>query len=135
MNVLVTGASGFLALDRLRAGSPLSGRAYFVAQDEPCAFGTWVNALLAAAGHPPVRRRVPLGPVKAAATLLEHGRTLARALGLPFEPPPARFLGEQVSTAHWFDLSAARRDLGYRPRVSTAEGLARLAAHLAEAGR
>jgi len=33
---------------------------------------------------------------------------------------------EQLSTAHWFDLSAAARDLGYRPTVSIDEGLRRL---------
>ena len=56
-------------------------------------------------------------------------------MGLRGEPPLTRFLVEQASTAHWFDISAARRDLGYRPRVSMAEGLARLTAHLSEAAR
>ncbi|EKD32833.1 MAG: hypothetical protein ACD_76C00138G0001, partial [uncultured bacterium] len=28
--------------------------------------------------------------------------------------------------AHWFDISAARRDLGYEPRVSIEEGIKRL---------
>ena len=37
-----------------------------------------------------------------------------------------RFLARQLSTAHWFDLRAARRDLGYQPRVSIDEGMKRL---------
>ncbi len=36
-------------------------------------------------------------------------------------------LAKQLSTAHWFDISAAKRDLNYSPRVSTAEGFERLA--------
>jgi nucleoside-diphosphate-sugar epimerase len=124
-----------LALDRLYAGSPLCGRAYFITQGEPCGFGVWVNALLTAAGLPPVRRRLPVRPARLAAGLLERGYGLAGAMGLPGEPPLTRFLVEQASTAHWFDISAARRDLGYRPRVSMAEGLARLTAHLSEAAR
>ena len=44
------------------------------------------------------------------------------------EPPLTRFMARQLSTAHWFDISAARRDLGYKPRVSIDEGLRRLAA-------
>ncbi|MBW2212669.1 MAG: 3-beta hydroxysteroid dehydrogenase, partial [Deltaproteobacteria bacterium] len=34
----------------------------------------------------------------------------------------------QLSTAHWYDISAARRDLGYDPKVSYAEGMVRLKA-------
>jgi nucleoside-diphosphate-sugar epimerase len=35
-------------------------------------------------------------------------------------------LARQLSTTHWFSIVAARRDLGYEPRVSIAEGLGRL---------
>ena len=52
-------------------------------------------------------------------------------LRLQQEPPLTRFTVEQLSTAHWFDISAAKRDLGYTPKVSMAEGLARLSQHLA----
>ncbi|MEU8196407.1 NAD-dependent epimerase/dehydratase family protein [Microbispora amethystogenes] len=114
-----------LALDRLRPGSPLAGRAYFVTQGEPCGFGEWLGLLLRAAGLPPVTRRAPVGPALRAARLLER----VRRLPLTRRLPPLLFLVEQASTAHWFDISAARRDLGYRPRVSMAEGLARLTAH------
>ncbi len=124
-----------LALDRLHPASPLCGRPYFITQDEPCGFATWVNSLLVAAGAPPVRRRLPARPVWLAAAFLETACRLAGVAGLRPEPPLTRFLVEHASTAHWFDISAARRDLGYRPRISTAEGLTRLCAHLAEAAR
>jgi nucleoside-diphosphate-sugar epimerase len=44
-----------------------------------------------------------------------------------------RFLAEQLSTAHWFDLRRTRRDLDWRPEVGVTEGLRRLAAHHAAA--
>jgi nucleoside-diphosphate-sugar epimerase len=52
--------------------------------------------------------------------------TAWRLLGLRSEPPMTRFLASQLATSHWFDISAARRDFGYEPRVSTAEGMRRL---------
>jgi nucleoside-diphosphate-sugar epimerase len=37
-----------------------------------------------------------------------------------------RFLADAVAKSHWFDISAAKRDLGYTPKVSLEEGLRRL---------
>jgi 2-alkyl-3-oxoalkanoate reductase len=37
-----------------------------------------------------------------------------------------RFLADELAGAHWFNISAAKRDLGYFPRVSTQEGLVHL---------
>jgi nucleoside-diphosphate-sugar epimerase len=41
-----------------------------------------------------------------------------------------RFVARELSTAHWFDIRAARRDLKYVPEVTTEEGLRRLAEYL-----
>jgi nucleoside-diphosphate-sugar epimerase len=38
-----------------------------------------------------------------------------------------RFIAEQLSTPHWYDIGAARRDFGYVPGISIATGLDRLA--------
>ena len=37
-----------------------------------------------------------------------------------------RFLADELSAAHWFDISAAKKDLGYAPEISIEEGLSRL---------
>jgi 2-alkyl-3-oxoalkanoate reductase len=55
-------------------------------------------------------------------------------LPLRGEPPMTRFIAAELAKDHWFDLGAARRDLGYVPRVSMAAGTAELVAHL-RAGR
>ncbi|NBE97104.1 NAD-dependent epimerase/dehydratase family protein [Nonomuraea sp. KC401] len=116
-----------LALDALAPGSPVAGRAYFITQDEPVTVAGWVNGLLAAAGLPPVTRHVPARVARAGAAAVEYAYRLARVRA---QPPVTRLAAVQATTSHWFDISAARRDLGYVPRVSTADGLARLAAHL-----
>jgi nucleoside-diphosphate-sugar epimerase len=37
-----------------------------------------------------------------------------------------RFVAAELAHDHWFDIGAARRDLGYVPRVSMAQGLTEL---------
>ena len=46
------------------------------------------------------------------------------------EPAMTRFVARQLGTAHWYDISAARNDLGYAPIVSMDEGFERLRASL-----
>jgi nucleoside-diphosphate-sugar epimerase len=46
------------------------------------------------------------------------------------EPIMTRFVARQLSTDHWFDISAAKRDLAYAPLVSIDEGMKRLAEDL-----
>ncbi len=41
-----------------------------------------------------------------------------------------RFIAAELAHDHWFDISAARRDLGYKPRITMAAGTAELIASL-----
>lgn len=116
-----------LALEKLEPAAPLAGKAYFITQDQPLPISQFVNAILNAAGVPPVTRRVPKGLATLVGGLLE---TVHRSFHLPGEPMMTRFLAHQFSTPHWFDISAARRDLGYTPRVDFETGMARLKASL-----
>lgn len=118
-------AAHVLAADRLTPGSPAAGKAYFISQGEPVVLWEFVNRVLALAGLPPVTRRVSLRKAYAAGAVLE---ATYRLLGKTDEPRMTRFLAVQLATSHWFDITAARRDLGYEPAVSTEQGLRRLKA-------
>jgi nucleoside-diphosphate-sugar epimerase len=111
------------AADRLAPGAPAAGRAYFLSQGEPWPLWDLVDRLLQAAALPPVARAVPASLARLAGVLCEG---LAHALRLEAEPRMTRFLARELSSAHWFNIDAARRDLGYRPSVSIEEGLRRL---------
>ena len=72
-------------------------------------------------------RHVPLRTAVVVGALSE---LVYRALRLKSEPLMTRFLAEQLATAHWFDIGAAKRDFGYEPRVSIDEGMDRLRVYL-----
>jgi nucleoside-diphosphate-sugar epimerase len=116
-----------LAADALKARPALSGRIYFISQGEPIPAWDMIDAILKAAGLAPVKGRLPYRPVWTMGLILEK---VYGWLRLPGEPPMTRFVADALARAHWFDIGAARRDLGYEPKVSTDEGLARLAAWL-----
>lgn len=116
-----------LAADALTLGSPAAGRAYFLSQGEPVNCWQWIDEILALAGLPPVRKSIS---ASAAYRLGWAFEGIYRALGLRAEPPMTRFLALQLSTSHYFDIRRAKEDLGYQPRISTEEGMRRLAEQL-----
>ena len=120
-----------LAADRLEPGAACAGRAYFVANDEPLPLWELVDRIIATAGLPPIERRMSARVAYALGAVCEGVWGL---LGLRSEPPMTRWVASQLATSHWYDLSAARRDLGYVPRVATDEGLVRLGEWIRESG-
>ena len=116
-----------LAADKLAPGAPVSGKPFFVSQGEPVPLWTFVDRLLAAGSLPPVQRTISPRVAYGAGALLELAY---RVLPLKGEPRLTRFLVEELCTAHWFNIGAARRELGYAPIVSIEEGLRRLRASL-----
>ncbi len=114
-----------LAADRLSPTAACAGKPYFITQGEPLPIGQLINRILAACGAPPVQRRVPVALAWTAGAVFELAHALARRED---EPRMTRFLARQLSTAHYFDITAARRDLGYAPTHTIAQGLDKLAA-------
>lgn len=106
-----------------KTDAPCAGKAYFISNGEPKPIGDILNGLLRAVGAPTVTRLMPFRVAYYAGALLEFGYSI---LPLKGEPPMTRFLAEQLSTAHYYDIGAARRDFGYQPKVSTLEGLRQL---------
>jgi nucleoside-diphosphate-sugar epimerase len=116
-----------LAADCLRRNPELSGRIYFISQDDPVPLWDMVDAILEAGGLPPVNKSISPGIARLIGSCFER---IYSALNIKKEPPMTRFLAEELSTSHWFDITAAKKDLGYFPAVSTNEGLRRLRSYL-----
>lgn len=114
-----------LAFDALGPGAACGGQVYFISQGEPWPVGDLINGILGAYGLPPGDRWVSPRAAYVIGGLLEGIWGLLRVRS---EPPITRFVAKQLATAHWYDLSAARRDLGYAPKRTIREALDALAA-------
>jgi nucleoside-diphosphate-sugar epimerase len=121
-------AAHLQAADRLVAGSPVCGRAYFVTQGEAVNCWRWIDELLALHGMPPVTKSIPLSAAWTAGAAMEAAYKLS---GRTSEPRMTRFLAAQLGRSHYFRSKRASQDFGYEPRITTAEGMRRLAASAA----
>lgn len=109
------------ALDQIAdPKSPAGGKAFFITQDEPVDCWQWIAKLLEIADCSPPRRRVSF---KTAWRIGAGMEAFFRVARIEKEPPMTRFVAAQLARDHYFDISAARKLLGYVPAVSTETGL------------
>lgn len=105
------------------------GQALVVSNGEPRPMAEILGNICSAAGAPRPSRRVPRRVATAVGAVAEGSAAVRQRLTHREPPDPAmtRFLAEQLSTAHWFDLRRTQRVLQWTPRVSLDEGFRRLA--------
>ncbi len=112
-----------LAGDDLQKDEKCAGKAYFISNDEPIAMSDLINKILATVGLSPIKKRINAHAAYYVGVILERVYSVFK---VEEEPLMTRFVAKQLSTAHWFDLSAAKRDLLYTPEISIDEGMKRL---------
>lgn len=100
-----------------------AGKAYFVSNDDPRPMAEILDRILACDDLPGVNKRVSVPLAYGVGGLLE---LVYRLLRIESEPPVTRFVARQLSCSHFYDLRAAKTDLGYAPLVSIEEGMKRL---------
>ena len=115
------------ALNLSQHPSTCAGKAYFLSNDEPITMADMLNQILACKGMQPIRKRVPAKMAYAVGTLLEW---IYISLRKKEEPIMTRFVAKQLSTSHYFNISAAKKDLNYRPLISIKQGMTILQASL-----
>ncbi len=101
----------------------VAGKAYFISQDEPITIGAFINRLLDTAGLPPVNKTMNADIALFAGWLFQNVYNL---FNIHSEPVLTVFLAKQLSSSHWYDISAAKRDFGFAPSISIDEGMKRL---------
>lgn len=111
------------AIELSKSTSQCNGKAYFISNDEPITMAAMLNNILHCAGLPPVTKRVPSAVAYGAGVTLEW---LYKRLNKQQEPIMTRFVAKQLSTSHYFDISAAKKDFGYKPIISIEAGMKEL---------
>ena len=108
---------GFL----LAAESPSAvGRTYIITGDEAPTLNELVHTIASVAQVPAPRIHLPVWPFWIAGALCE-----AICVPLRLEPPIYRRRVDFFTKNRWFDISRARIELGYAPKISLREGISR----------
>jgi nucleoside-diphosphate-sugar epimerase len=109
-----------LALERGRGGE-----AYFVTDGETSTLRDFLTAYLATVDVD--LSGAPSAPGWVAGSAAWLGETAWKAFSLPGQPPLTRLAADNMSREITVSDAKARREIGYRPLLSRAEGLAALA--------
>ncbi len=108
------------AIELSKSDAKCIGKAYFISNDQPITMAAMLNKILNCVDLPPVTKRVPSAVAYAAGATLEW---LYKILNKKQEPIMTRFVAKQLSTSHYFNISAAKNDIGYVPLISIEEGM------------
>jgi nucleoside-diphosphate-sugar epimerase len=111
----------------LAAKAPLAclGQVYHISNGSPRDIDTLLDSLFQSLGMDVKRPRLPFGLAYAAAGVLE---LIHRSLGLRSEPLLTRYSVLVLGRSRTLDISKARRELGYRPKVSVEAAIRAFAA-------
>lgn len=113
-----------LAAERLRADSPICGKAYHITNDEPIRFWDFMSEILLGLGYPAPRYHLPYLFVYGLALLLWMFSLLLRPL-ISFKPTFTPMRVALAGTHHYYSCERAKEDMGYSPIVSLKEGIKR----------
>ncbi len=99
------------------------GEAYFVTDGEPTTFRSFLTRYLATQGITPPGKSIPGAVARALAYVIEG---IWKLLRLRSEPPLTRFAAAIMSRHCTIRIDKIRKDLGYKPAISVADGLAQM---------
>lgn len=110
------------ALDKKRDDPTYpGGKIYFISNDEATPIWDFIPRALSASNEPPLASgSIPRPLAVLAGKLVELTWKL---LGRQDEPPLSEYVVLKMCTDQWYDMTPARRDLGYEPTITLEQGL------------
>jgi len=117
-----TARAHLLASDALDAGfdSPVAGSIYFISQDEPVVLWSWLSDLFVKLDIPPLKKKYSLKMARLLGGTLELTHRLLPFLG---EPRITRFLASELAMSHYYDISKAKKDFGFKTEYTMEQGV------------
>lgn len=119
IHVINAAHAHLLTLDALQEGRG-SGKAYFISQGEPVKLFPWINSLLEGLDLPLITKKISFKKAYCLSAILE---IIHKALLPKKEPLMTRFLVTELAKDHFFNITNAKKDLGYSPIITTEDGL------------
>ena len=108
-----------LAAENLVPGSPVSGKGYFISDDDPRNLYLWFKPLCEGLGHKYPRMSIPAWLLK---PIMVIWQVLHFKTGIP--RPALTPMQLHIATSTYFaNMEDARNDFGYEPIISTEEGM------------
>ena len=104
------------ATEALFADNSLSGKVYFISDGSPVRLWPWIDDFISRMSLPSITGSVSYRTAYAVGVVLECVYSIFRVKS---EPPMTRFVAAELAHSHYFDISAAKNDLGYCPAVDT----------------
>lgn len=112
-----------LALEALETNPQVRGQCYFIGQG-PVVLWDFINTILKHKGLPPVKKKIPLKIAYWIGAVIEFFLKITGNADL--HPPMSRFIALQLGKSHCFSHAKAEKDLGFRPKYSIEDAIAKL---------
>jgi nucleoside-diphosphate-sugar epimerase len=117
-----------LAAENLNGNGNAAGKTYFISDEAPVNIWKWLYELFEKLDIPPVKKSISYRQAYCLGAVMEKLFLL-----LPGEPPMTRFVAGQLAFSHYFNISAAKKDLGYQPAVTPEEAMEKTIAYFSSA--
>ena len=109
-----------LALELALTSPKAVGKTYLVTGDEEVRIWDVINEILVTLGYPAVEKKIPVRLAMAVAAFVE---ILWKCVPFRGEPPITRYAVGILAYDETYDISAAKKDLRFKPGVSIKEGI------------
>ena len=102
------------AAEALEDNSAISGNKYFISDDAPVNLWDWGGNFLKDLGLPETTKSISFRRAYKIGAVMEF---IFKLFAIRHDPPMTRFAAIQLAYSHYFDISAAKKDLKYKPVV------------------